>query len=629
MTIKDPVQFKSICVSLLDMAVESIAANLQSFDKARFDSYQRQILIDLFDNYVANKHSILIAPTGSGKSLIALLYNFCITTAHDSIKREANPGRSIITASSVILASDTFLQKQYVESNDKFTNHLNGFKFSMLKGKSNYTCNQNFQPYTKGVCALRKISPSKADMTMPCADTCEYVQTYLRTIAASCKVLNYHLYLSYATYVGEHAIIGNSEAYVFDECHKIDDILDSFANITININFLTTLKASIDAISLLYNEYYELTTSFYDVMAAKLSKMFIAAIKGGTDKEIHDTCMDFFKEVTGMYNEHFIDLFEQVNTAVKSYKENQQLPMSLEILLSLESWFNRCMFIQNDIASISPDKFVLAYKDDGVKQLTFANISTAERMQRYFFNHIDRPIVFMSATVGNAEYFAKHIGLNDDEYSVVDVGSLFDFSKSPIVAVHPLISTAARNRETALPEIVQRVDDILDAHDSHNGVIHCSNKQIATYIMHNSKHKERLLTYANAQGKQEIINKLNKDTNYVMVAFSMEEGVDLYDDLCRFQIIAKLSWAYIGDLLVSRKMSVYPAWYTMSTLNSTLQTFGRGNRHVNDYCINYVLDTSVSKIAHSMDVTTASRFKDMFANSIDKAFINETFQLSE
>jgi Rad3-related DNA helicase len=138
-----------------------------------------------------------------------------------------------------------------------------------------------------------------------------------------------------------------------------------------------------------------------------------------------------------------------------------------------------------------------------------------------------------------------------------------------------------------------------------------------------------MLTYSNRHEKQEILNLLKSDTNYVILAFSMEEGVDLYDDLARFQIIAKLSWQYLGDLIVKRKMEVYPEWYTMTTLNATLQTIGRPIRNANDYAITYVTDTSFVKVVDAMDLHTKARFKDEYYNGITTEFVNNTFNLNE
>jgi hypothetical protein len=92
---------------------------------------------------------------------------------------------------------------------------------------------------------------------------------------------------------------------------------------------------------------------------------------------------------------------------------------------------------------------------------------------------------------------------------------------------------------------------------------------------------------------------------------------------------AKLSWQYLGDLIVKRKMEVYPEWYTMTTLNATLQTIGRPIRNANDYAITYVTDTSFVKVVDAMDLHTKARFKDEYYNGITTEFVNNTFNLNE
>lgn len=597
-------------IDILDTTIQSLASNIDFFDADRFNAYQRDIIIQAFHAYANNKHAILIAPTGSGKSIIALLYTHCLSIFNDS--------------TGTILASDTFLQKQYVDSHEKFTAHLASMRFAMLKGKSNYTCNQNMMPYTDGICAIRKISPAKAMDNMPCSAKCEYVQAYSNTLMSTTKVLNYHVFLSYANFVGGHALI-ESTSYVFDECHKIDDILDSFANTSLSINVFSTFEIFIQHVSYLSADNYNSAKEAYDC-AISLFKDFIKSVlQGDSYASIHAKYILMLDNVLRYFDnaEYFADLYE-VSLRQADMLGPNSLPASIQAVFDMSDMLDKFKFLLSDAKSIPGDKFVVSFNNES-KRITMSNIDTKSRFDTLMLRHINAPILFMSATVGNAEYFAEHLGLEDVEIIYVD--SIFDFSRSPIVAVQPLLSMSQVNKEQNMPLLVQYIDNILDAHIKHNGIIHTSNKALAAYIKNASKHTNRMLTYSNKYEKQEILSMLTSDSNFVILAFSMEEGVDLYDDLARFQIIAKLSWQYLGDLVVKRKMEVYPEWYTMTTLNATLQTIGRPIRNANDYAITYVTDTSFAKVIDAMDNHTKARFKDEYYNVIDKEFVDRTFKL--
>jgi Rad3-related DNA helicase len=77
---------------------------------------------------------------------------------------------------------------------------------------------------------------------------------------------------------------------------------------------------------------------------------------------------------------------------------------------------------------------------------------------------------------------------------------------------------------------------------------------------------------------------------------SLWEGVDLKDDLSRFQIIAKVPYPNYKEKRTKAKMDKFPMWYTSKTLTKLLQGFGRSIRSENDWANTYVLDTAVNNV---------------------------------
>lgn len=78
----------------------------------------------------------------------------------------------------------------------------------------------------------------------------------------------------------------------------------------------------------------------------------------------------------------------------------------------------------------------------------------------------------------------------------------------------------------------------------------------------------------------------------VLLSPSMMEGVDLVDDLSRFQVIIKLPWSNLGDARIKVKSQLDGEWYTNKMWVSILQASGRSTRNEDDSSITYILDSN-------------------------------------
>jgi Rad3-related DNA helicase len=79
----------------------------------------------------------------------------------------------------------------------------------------------------------------------------------------------------------------------------------------------------------------------------------------------------------------------------------------------------------------------------------------------------------------------------------------------------------------------------------------------------------------------------------------MTFGIDLRDDLARFQIIVKAAFLPLGDNRIKRLFDEDKEWYTNKMLINLVQACGRGVRSKDDYCITYILDGMVSDVVVS------------------------------
>ena len=107
---------------------------------------------------------------------------------------------------------------------------------------------------------------------------------------------------------------------------------------------------------------------------------------------------------------------------------------------------------------------------------------------------------------------------------------------------------------------------------------------------------------------------VTSDKPTVLVSPSLMAGVDLHDDLSRFQIIVKLPYISLADERVKRKMNKNKKWYTCKMLRNLIQECGRSTRNDKDWSVTYILDNAFE--------TTMRYNKNMLPKSFQNRIVN-------
>jgi Rad3-related DNA helicase len=77
----------------------------------------------------------------------------------------------------------------------------------------------------------------------------------------------------------------------------------------------------------------------------------------------------------------------------------------------------------------------------------------------------------------------------------------------------------------------------------------------------------------------------------VLISPSMTEGLDLRDDLSRFQVICKVPYPFL-DPYTRKRMEIDDKWYQLKTALTLVQATGRSVRSATDYANTYILDSA-------------------------------------
>ncbi|RLJ03691.1 MAG: hypothetical protein DRP08_03245 [Candidatus Aenigmatarchaeota archaeon] len=217
-----------------------------------------------------------------------------------------------------------------------------------------------------------------------------------------------------------------------------------------------------------------------------------------------------------------------------------------------------------------------------------------KREFRELWETLGKPkIVFMSATLF-PPYFEKMLGISQEEYEYYDIPSTFPPENRPIIYIpwRKINSKFFQNEEN-VKKYINLIDitlDIFFEQGLNRGVILITKGSHAD-LFAESKHKNKLIfTRGNFKKKEQALTRHSNLEKSILISPSLWEGVDLKDDLSRFQIIFKVPFGYLGDKSVEVRKKIDNEWYVIDALNKLIQGVGRSVRSPNDYAITIIFD---------------------------------------
>jgi Rad3-related DNA helicase len=222
-----------------------------------------------------------------------------------------------------------------------------------------------------------------------------------------------------------------------------------------------------------------------------------------------------------------------------------------------------------------------------MRKLEFKPVDISPYSESILFNK-GRRVLMMSATILNHEGFCEMLGIKDEDSAFVSIPSPFPPENHPIIAA-PVARMTAGNIDADLPKLAEAIRAILESHSDVKGIIHTHSYKVAKYLRENIKDK-RLLFHGAEDRLEKLSKHMNSKEPTVLVSPSMQEGVDLKDDLSRFQIICKVPYPYLGDKIVKKRMNRWKWWYPLQTAKTIVQSIGRSVRSSTDHATSYILD---------------------------------------
>ena len=92
--------------------------------------------------------------------------------------------------------------------------------------------------------------------------------------------------------------------------------------------------------------------------------------------------------------------------------------------------------------------------------------------------------------------------------------------------------------------------------------------------------------------KEALLQAHGSRDESVLISPSLYQGVDLKDELSRFQVLVKVPYPDLSERGTRVKMERDQGWYDWQTALRLVQTYGRSIRTDTDHAVTYVFDSN-------------------------------------
>jgi len=425
-----------------------------------------------------------------------------------------------------------------------------------IKGRNNYTCLSNpLVSCEDGACQYK----SKTKYKCPNKENCKYNRAKERCSSAPITCANVSYLMSLRKSGSEDIAFGNRKLLIVDEAHSIPEWGVNFVSATVYENKNITIPNYED-------NFPKHVTWIKDEVLPSLDESRQALFLSLYNKE--DTLS--FKQKLSKYK-WLKQTIRNIKAMVKDYKNRD------------EDWI-----------------YDISTTEKGGRKITYQPLKSASFLNKLLFNYGSKKI-FSSATIDPLSYIEEG-GLQFEEFKYKDcvfsVPSEFDPKKSPIY-YKPLGKLTMTEKSVTFPKIIAEMNKVIYDRKDRKGIIHTFSYNNAEYILDNINPKVRpLLVMQDRDNREDSLNSWMESVKpSVFVSTKMTEGLNLANDLSRYQIYIKMGFPNIKNKRVEKRLSLgHWLWYYNLVISDVEQASGRDVRSLNDWSELFIYDSSFETI---------------------------------
>jgi ATP-dependent DNA helicase DinG len=485
------------------------------------------------------KFSLIDAPTGTGKSYSAIMIA-------DWYRKTINKKAKVD-----IITNTKLLQDQYIRD----------FRFAAnLKGKNNYWCNrQNMGCGDAQI--LNKATDKKCEV-------CPHKIAQNAFLKSPLSLTNFHLITSYEMYSPELMADRNSRLLIIDEAHAFEEAFCDFISSVFSERSLkqldiwqTWMDRDLDGITSIE----ELAEYVSSIIVPLLATQVETLLDEAKSTRARNKKLDLIKKADHVdksmckYNRFINDR--------KNYKHNWTFEKDL-------------------------DQY-------GKTRILVEPIWGNVYLKEMFWDKYDH-VIIMSGTLLDRELVSFILGIDPSESTYLDLPCPFNPEKRPIIYLK-FGKMSYYNKKETFARAVPIIQKILEKNKENKGIIHTANYEFSNWIK-SAIIDKRLLFHDSATREKSLTEHLSSQYETVLVSPSMINGVDLKDNLSRFQVILKVPFPNLVSTKIKKRLETKPEWYNWKALIDLLQSYGRSIRNDEDWAETYILDECFDQILNNNTV---------------------------
>jgi len=511
--------------------------NFFPFDK--FRQYQQKILTDIVNDF-ENGYNVIIleAPVGFGKSPVNIALGLYYKPA-------------FYTTPQVKLVNQ--LSRDFCP--DKLAIDGGYGNIISLLGRRNYICKETKKP--SDICPYRKGVPDIDErgfsFERKCSrmNECTYWIQKKAALSADITIITFAMLVinSYLNFFGKREIL------IVDECHNLENqVANLFAGFKIGPNVLPK--------SIKTEEKKKYWKDINEILP--------------TSNRFSDY-IEFFHK--------FKNIMRNLRPLCNNEREKDKID---NLRRKVRNMFNEVEEKRTWVIDIP-------YNDS--RSRIFKPIFIDNFLKKHIWNQGEK-IILSSATIPfrqNPTRWLERLGLNEKKFKFHSVPMSFPVENRPIFISHMGKKMTYSEEKKNWTYNMNIVKNIIKKHIGENGVIHTQSYERAKRVFFELK---KFSCYLHNGNEKNIINEWIQSKKFILISPSIKDGVDLKDDLCRFQILLKIPYPNIKDSRVKYLLNEKHdwAWYNEETRRDIVQMYGRAIRSPTDYAAFYIIDGSFNSL---------------------------------
>jgi ATP-dependent DNA helicase DinG len=432
---------------------------------------------------------------------------------------------------------------------------------------------------------------------------CQYFDQLSIAYISSHSIFNYSMFL--ACLLSTRAGLKPRGLLVLDEGHQLEQEI-KFAGFSLPKKRWKRYIGNLDIVDYGYDDIekwieflIELETKMLGLVGDTATIRNLAKYRmEKTGRQIKGSGSMGHKAIAGInVNVNVNDDGEEEKAIVSDYKDALKRSMNFSDELASEAAHD----LENltgiiDIILSDPKKWITSdvkKENEQVVKVEFKPLDISKYCKEVFA--LCKRTLTMSATILNSEAFCRNVGLNPGEVKFIQIESEFPLQNR---LIYPLdvayLNFNNQQLEGVRSAISKKVDNIMTLHRNDKGIIHTTSYEQLNFIRNNISlvNAQRLIETDPEIQRVEVINRhMDSAEPTVLISPSLYTGLDLKDGLSRFQIITKVPYPNQMDRWTNEKRKKDPEWYCWQTALKLVQAYGRSIRSKDDWAKTYILDS--------------------------------------